>query len=451
MFYQEAIRYLNSLINYERDSNYAYSDLKLERMKELLERLGNPQDKFKSLHVAGTKGKGSTCAFLFSILKEAGYKVGLYTSPHLIDFKERIKISYQDTDGETRERLIDQKEVAQIIEQIKAYADEIPGLTFFEITTALAFKFFEQKNIDFAVLETGLGGRLDATNVVTPLVCGISSIGLDHTALLGETIDKIAREKAGIIKDNGLVVSVGQPPQAWKEITNACKEKNARLYEIGRDFICDPIGQDLEGSIFDFKGKFDSYQNLKIPLLGQFQMVNVGLALGMIQLLRLYDIVISLYAIKKGLEDVHWPGRMHLVHRKPFILLDGAQNALSAQALRAAISMLFIPKKSILIFGVSKDKDVESMINYLCRGQNLIILTEAQTPRAFRVEELEKKMEPFKKIIKLTKTVEDAIKLAIENVNGPDDLITITGSIYIVGEAYQALRTLKFTKFAQYE
>ncbi|MCG2703250.1 MAG: bifunctional folylpolyglutamate synthase/dihydrofolate synthase, partial [Candidatus Omnitrophica bacterium] len=441
------LQYLNSLENYENNTNYAYENLQLERVETLLEKLDNPQHKFKSIHIAGTKGKGSTCAYIFSILKEAGYKVGLYTSPHLIDFKERIKISYQDEMEEAKGRLIEQHELVQLVEEIKPLAEKIPGLTFFEVVTVIAFLFFARKNMDFVVLETGLGGRLDATNVVRPLVCGLTNISLDHTALLGNTVEKIAREKAGIIKKNGLVVTVSQVPQAWKEINDVCKKKNARLYEIGKDFIFDVIGHNLDGSIFDFRGIFDSYQNLHIPLIGQFQLTNAALALGIIHVLRLHDIVISSYAVKKGLEKTHWPGRMHLIHRNPFFVLDGAQNPDSAHALRAAINMLFIPRKSILVLGVSNDKDVEGICRHLARQQNLIILTESNSPRALNVDALEKRMPEYQRVIKKTKRVYDALKMAVENISSRDDLVIVAGSLYLVGEAYTVLKEMRIPDF----
>ncbi|MFH1092645.1 MAG: folylpolyglutamate synthase/dihydrofolate synthase family protein [Candidatus Omnitrophota bacterium] len=447
MNYQEAINYLNSFNDYEKNTEYIYNDIKLERVKSLLEKLDNPHKKFRSVQIAGTKGKGSTCAFIFSVLKEAGYKVGLYTSPHLIDFKERIKISYEDDMAQSRERLIDQSEVSELLEEIKPHADEIKGLTFFEVYTVLAFLFFARKGIAFAVLETGLGGRLDATNVVDSLVCAFSSISMDHMAILGNTVAKIACEKAGIIKENSLVVSVAQPPQAWREIERVCKEKNVRYYQVGKEFIYDVIGQNLEGSIFDFKGITDSYQNLHICLVGPFQTLNAALALSVIQLLSQHEIVISSLAIKRGMENAHWPGRMHIVHRDPFLVFDGAQNPASAHVLRAAINMLFIPKKSILIFGVSKDKDVQGMVPYLARSQNLIILTQSNNPRAMDVNTLEKKMFQFKRIIKKTKTVSEALKLAIENTSSKNDLILVAGSLYLIGEAYTALKDLKFPEY----
>ncbi|MFH1460650.1 MAG: folylpolyglutamate synthase/dihydrofolate synthase family protein [Candidatus Omnitrophota bacterium] len=447
MNYQEAIQYLNSFIDHEKDNNYDYSQVKLERVESLLKKVGNPHEKLKCLHIAGTKGKGSTCAFIFSILKEAGYKVGLYTSPHLIDVKERIRISYRDEMNEIKERLILQNEITKLTEELKPEADLIKGLTFFEVYTVIAFLFFSQQNVDFVVLETGLGGRLDATNVVRPLVSGLSSISLDHTQILGNSLEKISREKVGIIKENGLAVSVPQAPQVWREVEKICKEKNVKLYEIGHDFICDSIGQNLNGSTFDFRGIFGTYQNLHTHLIGQFQLINAALALAMIQMLKFHDIVISSLAVKKGCEKVHWPGRMHVVHKNPYLVLDGAQNPDSAHALRSAIGMLFIPKKSILVFGVSRDKNVEGMIPYLARSQNSIILTQANHPRAMDVDTLAKKMSLFQRIIKKTKTVQEALLLAVKETTNKDDLILVTGSLYVVGEAFLALKTIRFPDY----
>jgi len=447
MNYQQALDYLNSFVDYEKALSYSYEDLKIERVRILLKELGNPQDKFKSIHIAGTKGKGSTCAIIFSILKEAGYKAGLYTSPHLIDFKERIKISYQDEMAETRERLIEEDELTQLTEEIKPFADKIEGLTFFEVYTALTFLFFAKQSIEFAVLETGLGGRFDATNVVTPLVCGFSNISIDHTNLLGNSLEKIAREKAGIIKENSLVVSVAQYPQASREIEQACKEKNARYYQIGKEFIYEAIGQDLNGTTLDFNGIYDSYQNLHMRLIGQFQLLNAALALSVIQLLRFHEIVVSSLAVKKGIENAYWPGRMHIFHRNPFLVLDGAQNPASAHALHSAISMLFVPKKSILIFGVSKDKDVRGMIPYLVRGQHLIILTKANSPRAMGVDTLAEKMGPFKRIIKKSKNIDEALRMALDNTSHRDDLVVVTGSLYLVGEALTALKNITIPNY----
>lgn len=448
MDYQEALEYLDTFVDYEKSTTYKYTDFKLERMQKILERMGNPQNNFKSIHIAGTKGKGSTCAFMFSILKNAGYKVGLYTSPHLLNFRERIKISYVNDLGETRERLINEEEVCKVIEEIKPLTDEIKELTLFEVYTVMAFKFFSDMGMMFAILETGLGGRLDATNVVKPIICGITNISYDHVQVLGGDLTRIAQEKAGIIKEDAIVVSAPQSPEAFKVITEVCKQQKGRLYEVGSDFACDTIGQDLSGSFFDFRGIFDNYENLHISLIGQFQLINATLAIAIIQLLRLYDIVISLIAIKNGLDSAYWPGRMQLVHKNPNVIFDGAQNAASAHALKIAINQLITPGKSVLILGVSKDKDVEGICEHLCRQQSLIILTQGQSKRAMDVDTLASRIPRFQKVIRKTVHVEQALKLAVENA-GPEDLILLTGSLYLVGEAFKVLKTINFSPSAK--
>ncbi|MCP4650591.1 MAG: bifunctional folylpolyglutamate synthase/dihydrofolate synthase [PVC group bacterium] len=445
MLFVEAQDYLDSFLDYEKDPTQVYNDLKLERVKELLDRLGNPQEKFKCIQIAGTKGKGSTCAMLFSILKSAKYKVGLYTSPHLISFRERFRISYLNEISEAKERLIKEGEVCKLLEEIKSHTDGIEGLTFFEICTAMALKFFANTEAEFVILETGIGGRLDATSVVDPIACGFTSISLDHTNLLGNSLEKIAQEKAGIIKSNALVVTAPQPPQALKVIADACKKNHTRLYEAGKDFICDPIGQDLNGSIFDLRGIFYVYESLHLSLIGQHQLINASVALGIIQLLKLHDTVVSILAIKEGLENVRWPGRMQIVHKRPFLILDGAQNAESANALRLAINMLLIPNKSVLILGVSKGKDVAGICSNLCRQRSLVIVTQANNPRSLDVDTLEATVTKYHKNVKKTENVKQALELAAENV-GQDDLIIVTGSLYLIGEALKASRTLKFKK-----
>jgi len=446
MHYSAVQQYLDSFINYEKDPDFSYANIKIERMHKLLDNIGNPQNTFKSIHIAGTKGKGSTCAFIFSILKEYGLKVGLYTSPHLIDFRERIKIGQISDSDATEERLISEHEVGELIAEIKPEIEKIKELTFFEVYTAIAFKFFAKEKVDFAVLETGLGGRLDATNVINPAVCGITNISYDHAQILGETLEKIATEKAGIIKDDSLVISAPQPPEVWRVINKVCQQRKAKLYEVGRDFFYELVGQDLRGSVFDFHSAFGDAADLHISLLGQHQLINVTLALGVIQLLRFYEIVVSFLAIKKGLEKTRWPGRMQIVHQHPFLVLDGAQNAESARALITAVNALFTYKRFVLILGVSKDKDIEGLCHHLCRQPNLIILTQAQIPRALDTESLEKTVRRFNRHTKKTSRVEQALKLALEDAS-QRDLIVVAGSLYLIGEVLKNLRSLEFPSF----
>ncbi|MCM8812680.1 MAG: bifunctional folylpolyglutamate synthase/dihydrofolate synthase [Candidatus Omnitrophica bacterium] len=446
MKFRDVVDYLDARTNIESQNNPDVSQLRLDRVREVLNLLDNPQQKLKIIHIAGTKGKGSVCAFLFAILKEAGYTVGLYTSPHLVQFRERIKLSYVDALGEAAERLVEEEEIAWLFEEIKAHLDKVPGLTYFEILTVMAFVYFVKMNTDFVILETGMGGRFDATNVAAPLVSGLTNISLDHMHILGASLPLIAQEKAGIIKENGFVATAPQSPDAWRVVREVCTQKNARLYEVGKDFIYDVIGSDLRGSIFDFCGPFDRYDNLKIPLLGHHQIVNCSLALGIIQLLRLHDIVISLLAVKRGLEKTRWPGRMQLMRTRPFLILDGAQNAASAQALQTAVNALLSPRRTIVIFGVSEDKDVEGIMEHLFRGKDRIILTQAQHPRAMPVAVLEQRVTAYVSdpgMLRKTRNVEDAIRLAAQEA-GADDLILLAGSLYAVGDAFKVLRSFVF-------
>ncbi|RKY36522.1 MAG: bifunctional folylpolyglutamate synthase/dihydrofolate synthase [Candidatus Omnitrophota bacterium] len=434
---------LDRLFDREMHVDYCYNDLKLENVRNVLEKLGNPQHSFKAIHIAGTKGKGSTCAFVFSMLKEAGIKCGLYTSPHLINLRERIKISYSAGLGETQQRMITEDEFCAVFDELKPYVEEQGLLSFFEVLTIMAFKFFALQGVDFAVLETGIGGRLDATNVVDSVVCGITNISYDHTHLLGNTLEQIAQEKAGIIKENGLVVMAQQEPAVEKVISSRCAEKKAKLYQVGKEIVYDPIGSDLDGSLFDLRGKLGLYEALYIPLIGQHQLSNAAIAIGIIKLLKLYDIVISLLAIKNGLKIVHWPGRMQVLHKHPFLILDGAQNSASAKALRTAIGMLLIPKKSVLILGVSKDKDVEGICKNICSGYDLIIVTGFESIRAMDVSVLETVVKRYNQKVEQALNVKQALDKALKNI-GIDDLITVTGSFYLIGEVLKMSRTIRF-------
>lgn len=445
MDYAQVREYLNSFVNYEHTGIPDAAAMNLDRVRGLLDSLGNPQERYRSIHIAGTKGKGSTCAFIFSILRDAAYKVGLYTSPHLVDFRERIKVGYVDAQNEPKERYISEAEVCELVADLKPYLDKIERLTFFEVMTVLAFKFFAVQGCDFAVVETGMGGTWDATNVIVPMVSGLTSISLDHTRILGETLEQIVAAKAGIIKEGGLVVSAPQPIKAWRVITQVCQERRARLYEVGRDFVFDVIAQDIERSLFDFRGVHGTYEQLQIKLLGFHQLVNAAVALGVIQLLKFHDVLISPMAVRRGLERTLWPGRLQIMQRHPFVILDGAHNPSAAEALRTALAMLILPKRSILILGVSRDKDAVGICAQLCHQKNLVIVTQAQTPRAMPVQELEAVARRFHRQVQVAPTIEDALQIARQDI-GPEDLILIAGSLYLVGESFAALRTVKMPR-----
>lgn len=428
MTFQEALKFLDSFINYEKSPSYNYKEsIKLERMQELLNLLGQPQKGIKALHIAGTKGKGSTASVVSSILEKAGYKTGLYTSPHLVSFQERIKINGLD---------ISEDSIISIIELLKPALAcmETKGCTpsFFEIYTALAFMHFNINKVDFMVLETGLGGRLDATNTADSLISGITQISYEHMDKLGSTLSEIAFEKAGIIKNNSFVVSSGQEPEADNIIEKEAERKKSTLFKVGRDIFYKGKNFDLTGQRFNVKGISGEYKNLKTPFLGDHQLMNISTAIGMVESLKFYSVKINKDAIEKGIISAKWPGRLQIASRDPLIVLDGAQNRASAKALKESVKKYFKFSKLILILGVSKDKDIAGISDEIIDLADRVILTEANLSRAMEVDVLKKYFDSKKPI--LTKSVPEAIVKAF-GICEKKDLILITGSLFVVGEA----------------
>ena len=438
MTYPEVLHYLNSLTNYEKNTNYSYKeDLKLARMRGFLLLLGNPQDSLRIIHIAGTKGKGSTCAFVAYILRESGFSVGLYTSPHLNDFRERIRILLPLVQPRRRvakdfEGMISKKELLSLVQELKPLIDrynrysKYGQLSFFEVYTALAFLYFKRRQIDFVVLETGLGGRLDATNAAQSLVCGITPISLEHVQQLGNTLSRIAAEKAGIIKKPGaIVVSALQAKEAQKIIHYRCKKFQAKLYEVGRE-----IKYSNSKKCRMIKGLKNDYKNLRLNLLGEHQLANAALAVGLVEVLGFCGFNIKAGAIHRGLDHAVWPGRCEPVRKNPLIILDGAQNLASAVVLKKAIRDNFGYRKLILVLGVSSDKDICGICKTLKPMADEVILTQASTPRAADPQKLAKY---FKRKPYLTFSVKEA-KLLARSLAGKKDLILVTGSLFVVGE-----------------
>jgi dihydrofolate synthase/folylpolyglutamate synthase len=446
MTYPETIKYLEFFVNYEKIPVYPYKEsLKLERIKEFLDIIGNPQGGLKCIHISGTKGKGSTCAFISYILRESGYKVGLYTSPHLSDFKERIRIISPKTENQKQttdfEGMISADDLADLVTKLKPSIDKYNqsskygSLSFFEVYTALAFVYFKEKEIDFAVLETGLGGRLDATNVVDALVCALTPVSYEHTQKLGDTLREIATEKAGIIKSHQvtkspshqvIVISAPQEEEVRGVIRKKCQEAGAELNEIGKD-----IKYQKTEDGFKVKTKFGRYENLKIRLLGEHQLVNATVAVGVIGALRLHNIDVSADSIRSGLYNTCWPGRCEVISREPLVVLDGAQNIASSKALKEAIKENFKYKKLILVLGISNDKDIRGICNELYELADEVILTKANNLRATEPEILAQYFIP--KAVCITSNVEEARNLAYHIVK-EEDLILVCGSLFVVGE-----------------
>lgn len=431
--YNEAIKYLESFIDYEKlSAPYDPFGWKLERVEKLLDLLGNPHHDLKVIHVAGTKGKGSTSALIASILKESGFRVGLYTSPHLVTFRERITINNE---------MISKDQVCEMVECIKSQVnelrkqeDKIGNISFFDVYTALALLFFKQENVDFVVLEVGMGGRLDATNVVNPLVSVITQISYDHMNALGNTLEAIAKEKAGIIKNNGYVVSSPQEPEAMKVIKDTCEQKTAMLFEVGRDITYKKNDNDK----FDVSGILGKYTNLHVNLLGDHQIINSATAIGAIECLWFHGFSISQESIISGLEKVRWRARIEVIQRNPIIILDVAHNAASAKALHDAIKANFTYDKLILILEVSLQKDIKGMGQYLCPLADTFILTKMNSPRAMDPKDIRNELKDFRDDFIITEDINSALEKA-KLIASPSDLICITGSFILAGEAMRIL------------
>jgi dihydrofolate synthase/folylpolyglutamate synthase len=429
MNYEEALRYLDSLTNYEAKDKYDYNQsFTLDRMRRLASFLADPQKNFKSIHIAGTKGKGSTSAITYSILKSAGYKTGLYTSPHLVSFRERIRIDDQ---------LIGEDDIARLLTKIRDAASGMKedAPTFFETCTAIAYLYFSEKRVDFAVFEVGLGGRLDATNIIEPLVEAITPISYEHTDKLGNTLTSIAGEKGGIIKDDSFCVIAPQEKEALDAIIKICSDRKAKPVIVGKDIKFKELELGDSKEYFVVSGLSGDYLELEMSLLGSHQIANCATAIGIMEALRFHDINISADAIRKGVKNAKWPGRLETVSKNPRIVLDGAQNRASANALKKSVNRNFKYKKLILVLGVSKDKDIKGILEELTPIADKVILTKSKIKSRAAEPSMIKELIPSSaKSVYMTDTVDGAMEKA-KSFAGVDDLILVTGSLFVVGEA----------------
>ncbi len=415
--------------------------LGLEVMQKLTKALGHPERKFKSIHIAGTNGKGSTAAFLASILQEAGYKTGLYTSPHLVRFNERIKSNGRD---------ISDREILALTEFIKKTAEENDlQPTFFEFTTALAFLHFARKKVDFAVIETGMGGRLDATNVITPEISIITSIGLEHTQYLGNTLLKIAAEKAGIIKKGVPAIIAEENPRLIRFFRKACTQKKATVHMLDKEIHYSRERWGLDGQ--SFSASFMTGKNpgaggavkslFYIPLLGQHQLRNAAAAM-----LAASYLGMPLEKIRAGLAKTYWPGRLEVIRRKPLIIVDGAHNAAGMRTVRDFLNSLPQPlPPKVLLLGIAKDKAIEEMVSCIAPGAKSIIISQGNYKPADMdvIERACRKHSAAGSAVKILRIadVKEAIIKALEET-GKDGLLLVTGSLYFVGDVLKHRRLL---------
>ena len=432
--YRGAVSYLDSLVNWERviSPNYNSSNFGLARIGRILSALGNPHRKFKSAHIAGTKGKGSTSNMLAEMVRACNIKVGLYTSPHLLNLRERIAV-----DGEMISESAFTKTIAAVA-GVTAKA-KVTSPTYFEVMTAAAFKHFADVGVELAVIETGLGGRLDATNVIAPEVIGITSISIDHVGQLGGTLESIAREKAGVFKKGVPIVSAPQRESIKQVLTETAEGHSAPLR------FCD------ENVDFSYRFEFSRaagrharvclttptsrFEHVQVPLLGEHQAVNCTLALGMLDVLKSRGMGIDDQLAVQGLGRVHLPGRMQMINENPRILIDGAHNAASVDALMRGIGQNITYDSMVVIFACHRDKDIAGMIRRLQVGADKVIFTSTGTPRSAEPAELAAQyMEHSGKMAQVAEDLDEAMLIALRAVSR-EDLICITGSFYLIAQA----------------
>jgi dihydrofolate synthase/folylpolyglutamate synthase len=422
--YNKALDYLYSFVDYslKHISELAKAEFNLDRMFALMKELGNPHTKYPIIHVAGTKGKGSVCALCASALQAAGYKTGLYTSPHLLDYVERIQIK-----GEP----ISHEQLVELVEEIKPVVARIPKLTTFEITTAIAFVAFAKENVDAAVFEVGLGGRLDATNVITPKVSVITSLSYDHMAVLGDTLAKIASEKAGIIKEGVPVVSSPQKEEALQVLDRVATEKKSPFSLVGKDVKFERLTSSLDGQSLHITDNLrHSTLDVRLPLLGLNQIENAATAY---VALKTSGLEISNEAINKGFSEVKWPARFQVVRREPPVVIDSAHNRDSALHLRETLDENFPDRPVIMVFCALEDKDIPGMLEELKPRLERVVATHADHPRApsaeWIAEQVRKVGIPVEAVTPVASALERALELA-----GEQKLVLSTGSVAFAGE-----------------
>lgn len=440
MDYQESVDYIFGHTNYEMiprvPHNQANYDLR--RVFQTLERLGNPHLQAKSLHITGTNGKGSTSVMLASVLTAAGYTTALYTSPHLLTMRERFLI-----DG----KMISEDEVAEIMTRIRPDIEAVDReaafgkLTVFEILTVLGFVYFAEKKCEFQVMEVGMGGRFDATNVIQPEVCLLTSISYDHTEVLGDTLTKIAGEKSGIIKPGCVVISHPQVEEVDRVIRETCREKGVKLIRIGKDVNRKSLGFDFGHQEIEVNGRLDTYR-FSVPLLGAYQLDNAAAAIAAIEILIEKGYPVPKGAVTKGMAEVDFPGRMQIVGRRPFIVLDGGHNPGAARSLTIALRQYFNPASYILVIGASSDKDISGVVKELASVFNKVITTRADNPRCASPQKLAEEFAGYGIKARVTDSIPAALEQA-KQIASEEDLICVTGSLFVVGEALSHLRGQK--------
>jgi len=438
--YDEAVNRVLGLADVERFRDPAHSRPRydLSRITELLKRMGSPQDRTPTVHITGSKGKGSTAAMVASVLSECGYRVGLFTSPHLHIMRERIQI-----EG----RPISPDKFADLVERLWPIAegmtqDHWEFVTTFEMLTAMAFKVFADTKQDFQIVEVGLGGKLDATNVVTnPMVSVLTSISLDHTEILGDTIQEIARDKAGIIRSGSTVVTALQEPAAMEIIREVCQAQNACLIETGEHWQYRLGDWDLSGQGFTATGQSEKWV-LWMPLLGLYQIENACSALAILKCLRQQGVSIPPAAVEKGFQTLSWPGRFEITQARPTVIVDGAHNPYSLRRLVESVNHYFPDRKRLLLFGASYGHDVKAMVEEICLiNPEEVFVTRSRHPRAIDPETIVQLFMGNGFRVRLIESPATGIKEGL-GVARENDLILATGSLFVAAEVRELLKQI---------
>lgn len=423
--YSEALNFLFTFQDFSLThmEQIAPERFELGRMFALMERLGNPQQDYPTIHIAGTKGKGSVAAMCASVLRAAGYKTGLYTSPHLEDFRERIQV-----DG----AWIAEDAFVEAARQLQVQAPGLPGLTSYELQTALAFLYFSREQVDVVVAEVGMGGRLDSTNILTPLVSVITNISYDHTAILGNTLAEIAGEKGGIIKPGVPVASAPQQPEALEKLRAIAKDRKAPFTLVGEDIAFELVSQTQAGQEFRITEEGKAAVTLRSGLLGRHQVENAAAAYAALRIVDQSGLPVSEEAIREGFAQVRWPGRFEIFPGAPTIVLDGAHNRHSAEMLAETVRGVFPGREVTLVFGASEDKDIAGMFAELLPVVGDIYLVQADHPRAADTARMAELLGNVAHKVQQTASMEALFPL-LRRYTGKDQVVLVTGSLYLVG------------------
>jgi len=432
--YQESLDFIYSFVDFsmKRHVDDSHHFFKLDHMRKFAELLDNPQDNYPSIHVTGTKGKGSVASLCASALQAAGYKVGLYTSPHLQEFTERIQINGME---------IDKAELVALVNRLRPLTQQVPEITTFELTTALGFLYFAEQQVDIAVIEVGLGGRLDATNIINPLVSVITPVSYDHRAVLGDTLTEIAYEKGGIIKPGKPVVLSPQQPEAEKELLRIAAEREAPITQVEKAYTYTEVAHNLDGQEMiitrrptnNIKAPFSLAAEplrLHLPLLGMHQVQNAATAFAALDIIAQNGMALSPQAVAQGFAKVTWPARFEILRKEPPLVIDSAHNGDSMLRLRQTLDEYFPDRAFILIFGASADKELDAMFREILLRVESVITTQSLHPRAADPQGLAQRISPYNVPVQAINPAEAALSKALE-LAGSEKGIIVAGSIFI--------------------